>query len=272
MRPVFRSGVPGLIPGAWIVAPSRGSDAPPVVAIHGITRGSREMADLLASRARATGRTVVLPHFSRAEWPRYQRAVCEHRADLALLRLMEALRVEDRAAPGAFDLAGFSGGAQFAHRFAWTYPDLVDRLCVAAPGWWTFPDARAAWPEGMGGGRDPAQAFRLLANLRAFLDRRIVVCVGSDDVARDRNLRRGPRIDARQGPTRLMRAQNWVAAAEARAHALALDPRVSLRVLQGCGHDFADCVAHAALERDFIAPAARRTAHLTELRHERNAA
>ncbi len=252
---IFRRGVPGLIPDAWIVGPAETPPAPPVVVIHGITRGVDEMVDRLAPRARAMERTLVLPHFSQTEWPRYQRAACKSRADWALLRLMAALREEDRIRAGRFDLSGFSGGAQFAHRFAWLYPRSVDRLCATAPGWWTFPDPAAAWPRGTAGG---AQGFRLEANLRAFLDRRITVCVGSDDIDRDPNLRQGIEIDAQQGQTRVSRAAAWVAMAEARARALGLDPAISLRVLQGCGHSFSDCVTRAALDRDFVAPAAPR--------------
>jgi pimeloyl-ACP methyl ester carboxylesterase len=268
IAPAFRPGVPGLVPDAWIVGPARAT-APPVVAVHGITRGVEEMASLLLPRARATGRTVVLPHFPKTHWPRYQRAACKRGADLALLRLMSALERQGRVVAGAFDLAGFSGGAQFAHRFAWLHPDRVGRLCAASPGWWTFPDAEAAWPYGMAG------APRLAANLRRFLDRRIVVCVGSDDVARDANLRKGAGIDARQGPTRVARARRWCAMAEARAREVGLEPAISLRMLQGCGHDFAACVTDAGLDRDVVAHAPARAhprKHPTPPNLERNAA
>jgi pimeloyl-ACP methyl ester carboxylesterase len=160
---------------------------------------------------------------------------------------------------GRFDLSGFSGGAQFAHRFAWLYPDMVGRLCATAPGWWTFPDAGASWPYGMAPGSGGAESFRLQANLRRFLDREIVVCVGSDDVERDANLRQGGAIDVQQGATRVERARRWCAAAEAAARAEGLRPNITLRVLQGCGHSFADCVIHGGLDRDF-APAATRCA------------
>lgn len=272
LAPTFRQGVPGLVPDAWIVGPAM-PKAPPVVVVHGITRGAEAMAGLLLHRARATGRTLVLPHFSLHEWPRYQRGACKRRADWALLRLMAALEEEGRIGAGPFDLSGFSGGAQFAHRFAWLYPDRVGRLCATAPGWWTFPDPQAAWPYGM------KRDFRLAANLRRFLDRRIVVCVGGDDVTRDDNLRKGARIDAQQGPTRVARAKRWCAMAETRAREAGLDPAISLRVLQGCGHSFAECVTHAGLDRDFVAHAPRcagcRSGHrcsMSPTRLERNAA
>lgn len=251
--PVFRSGVPGLVPDAWILGSDCGPAMPAVVAVHGITRGVTEMVSHLAPRAVATGRALVVPHFDVEHWPRYQRAACGNRADWALLRLMAALRAEGQVGAAPFDLSGFSGGAQFAHRFAWLYPDQVARLCVTAPGWWTFPDSDVAWPQGIRTtGAKEAHGYHLRRNLRQFLDRRIVVCVGSDDTKRDPNLRQGEGIDARQGANRLERARRWCATIEAAAHAHGLQPAISLRVLQGCSHSFVECVLRAGLDHDFI--------------------
>lgn len=270
--PHFRPGVPGVIPDAWMVHPAGASTAPPVVVVHGINRDVENMARMLAPRAQAMGRTLVLPHFSKTLWPRYQRAACNRRADWALLALMTALRAQGQVADGRFDLSGFSGGAQFAHRFAWLYPDMVDRLCVTAPGWWTFPDAGASWPRGMSAARSDhrPEAFWLNANLRRFLNRRITVCVGAEDTTRDANLRQDADIDAQQGPNRVHRARRWCEMAQAQARAQGIDPAISLRVLAGCGHSFADCIAEGGLDRDFVAPAmptasARRTADTTQV-------
>jgi hypothetical protein len=87
--PLFRPGVPGLIPDAWIVNPSGRPTLPAVVAVHGITRGVEEMMEHLLPRARETGRTLIVPHFDTTNWPRYQRAACKNRADWALIRLMD---------------------------------------------------------------------------------------------------------------------------------------------------------------------------------------
>ncbi len=250
---VFQPGVPGLIPDAWIVTPRRAMRAPAVIAVHGITRGVDEMVSHLLPRAAETGRTLIVPHFDKDHWPRYQRAACKNRADWALIRLADALRAEGLLGTEPFDLSGFSGGAQFAHRFAWLYPNLVGRLCLTAPGWWTWPNTEASWPYGIcSAPDDKGQGFRLQANLRRLLDRRITVCVGSDDVERDENLRKGSEIDAQQGPHRLARARRWCAAIDAAARNQGLAPSISLRVLQGCGHNFVECVANGALDHDFI--------------------
>ena len=253
----LRPGVPGHVPNAWIISPVGSTEAPPVVAVHGITRNIEAMVQGLAPRAQATGRTIVVPHFCETYWPRYQRASCKRRSDWGLLRLMTALRDEGRVGEGRFDLSGFSGGAQFAHRFAWLYPQLVGSLCATAPGWWTFPDPKVSWPLGIGSNGVSATGFQFSTNMRRFLDRRILVCVGSDDVARDQNLRKDPDIDAQQGTTRVERARRWCAAAEASARAVGLKPTISLRILQGCGHSFTDCVKHGRLDDAFVPRSAK---------------
>ncbi len=254
---VFRRGIPGLIPDAWIVNPDNINDAPPVVVVHGIQRQVRAMADLLSRRAAETDRTVILPHFDTTHWPRYQRAACPNRADIALLSLMRHLTREGRVAKGRFDLSGFSGGAQFAHRFAWIYPDSVGRLSLTAPGWWTFPDAQIAWPYGIGSAdaKHRLQGLWLQANLKPFLARDIDVRVGSEDTLRDPNLRKGADIDVRQGLTRVDRARNWAQAMRDAAHAINIPPHITFDTLPGCGHSFSECVVQAQLDRVFIVPA-----------------
>jgi pimeloyl-ACP methyl ester carboxylesterase len=253
----FRRGIPGLVPDAYIVGVENALAAPPVVVVHGIQRDVERMAWLMTRRAAEIGRTIVLPHFDTSNWRRYQQAACPSRSDLALLSLIELLIQEGRVSPGRFDLSGFSGGAQFAHRFAWIHPDAANRLCVTAPGWWTFPESGTEWPFGMAASpaRGGVAGHWLQANLRRFLDRKIVVRVGAEDMQRDPNLRMGPRIDAQQGRTRVDRARNWVRALQRAAAGAGIRPRISFATLEGCDHSFETCVVQAQLDKDFAAPA-----------------
>jgi pimeloyl-ACP methyl ester carboxylesterase len=248
----LRPGRGRLQPPAWIVTPPRPRPgARAVVAVHGISRDAEGMARRLAPRAAAQGRTLIAPLFDEESFPRYQRARCPRRADLALLGLLEALADEGVVPRGPVDLAGYSGGAQFAHRFAWFYPHRIGRLSVAAAGWWTFPDA-APFPYGLGACPTDAAAARLLtANTPDFLDREIAVAVGAQDCTPDANPRSGPAVDAQQGRDRLTRARRWVGAVAAAAERLGVEPRASLTVLPGCGHDFQAC-ADAGLDRLFL--------------------
>ena len=246
----LRPGCRRLTPPAWLVEPATGSAAaPPLVVVHGITRNAKDIARRLAAGAAQTGRTLVVPVFAEPDYAGYQRIFGRRRADLALIALLDTLVEEGVIAPGPVDLAGFSGGAQFAHRFAWLFPHRVGRLTVASAGWWTFPDA-APFPYGLGRGeRKPADAARWFrANTPDFLDRDIAVAVGERDCRPDGQTRTGAALDAQQGPDRLTRARRWIAALRAAAERYGLEPRITLSVLPGAGHDFLDC-ADAGLDR-----------------------
>jgi pimeloyl-ACP methyl ester carboxylesterase len=243
--PVHRPGRGRKGLACWIARPAAPRPgAAPLVAIHGISRQADLHAALFAPAAAAQGRTVIAPLFNEDAWPGYQRLVARGRADLALLSLLEELRVEGVIGAGRIALVGYSGGAQFAHRFAMLYPHLIERLCVASAGWWTFPDA-APFPYGLGG----VWGARLAAGLPGFLALPVTVCVGEDDNAPDENTRSGPAIDAQQGRDRLTRARRWADALHAAATARGIAPRVSFAILPGAGHDVAQCVRSGGLAR-----------------------
>lgn len=262
----FRAGHPGAVPSAWVICPASAKPGPAVVAIHGLNREAARMADLLRSRADATGRTIVLPLFEHQSWPRYQRAACNQRSDWALLALLKILRDEGWITDETPDMSGYSGGAQFAHRFTWLYPTEVARLCLVAPGWWTFPDASGVYPYGIAatGARDTVSAFRMKANLTRFLDREIDVRVGALDVEQDKNLRQGEELTAQQGSNRIERARAWTVAACSAAQSCGVVPRIRFSVMENCSHSFADSVANGSLERAFV-PKSQETAN-TQLR------
>ncbi|MEM8855690.1 MAG: alpha/beta hydrolase [Pseudomonadota bacterium] len=228
---------------------------PPIVAVHGLKRGAREQAALLASQAAARGQVVIAPHFDTLTWKRYQQLVIAGRADLALIGLLAEVRAE--CPPLAHDmvLAGFSGGAQFAHRFAMLHPDRVRRLVITAAGWYTFPNDEP-FPYGLGGGEKAGQAWgaAFAANLDRFLRLPMEVLVGAQDNAPDATLRRGARTDRVQGIGRLTRGRRWVHAVTQLAHTRGIRPNVSFDVLEGCTHDFAKCVAVGGLDRRIVGP------------------
>ncbi|WP_299971665.1 hypothetical protein [uncultured Roseobacter sp.] len=251
--------ISGVLPQAFVLTPTSSDPAPPVIAVHGIRREAELMTDLLSPMAAASGRTVVLPVFDEHNWKRFQKAACAQRSDLALLRLLARLRKLGIIDPGRFDLSGYSGGGQFAHRFAWFYPHLVGRLCAAAPGWWTFPDSQVKHPFGIGDRSETKHQLPLLmrANLVHFLDREIVVRVGGHDTERDQHLRTGSAIDAQQGYDRLERSRNWCSAVKQACEEYGIQPRIDFRVLPDCTHSFADCVSQAELHMDFVVSADR---------------
>ncbi|MCE8008450.1 alpha/beta hydrolase [Aestuariivita sp.] len=246
----------------WLALPEHiAPGAAPLVAVHGIRRGATLQARLFARRAAALGRPVIAPIFDETGWAGYQQACVRGRADLALLDLVSVLHGEGVVRSQTFDLFGFSGGAQFAHRFAMLHPDRVEDLTIASPGWYTFLDG-APYPYGLSPrpGHVDIWAERLIANLSRFLALSINVCVGERDCVVDKNTRSGLEINAQQGLHRLDRARRWSAALRAAAAAMGVVSDVRLHVLKDCGHDFENCVLSGGLDR-IVIPDLPRMAH-----------
>ena len=249
----------------WLVRPpTAGEDAVPVVAIHGIRRRAHDQAAMLASRAAALGRPIIAPLFDETNWPKYQQAVRRGRADLALLTLLSDLRAEGFWSGGRFDLSGFSGGAQFAHRFAMLYPDMVRRLTVCSPGWLTFPDS-APFPYGLGNkpNRSTDWGAEMEAGLDRFLGIPMTVVVGAKDCEPDPNTRQGEDLNRQQGNNRLERATRWTYAMRTEAHRRHIAAQIDLKILPRCGHSFRRCVRRGGLDQIIVRP---ETAHGEDLR------
>lgn len=242
----------------WLVLPcDMAVDRPPLVAIHGIRRDARAQAILLRTIAIEQGRPIIAPLFDETHWRKYQLAVLKKRADSALLTLMRELRDLGIWRTETFDLCGFSGGAQFAHRFTMLYPDLVSRLSVASAGWYTFPDT-ASFPYGLGlrrtdkrkPGIEPGIEWGpcIAGDLERFLKIPIQVFVGSQDALQDPNLRSGPDINRQQGNNRIERARNWAEALRTTAGSRGIESNISFTILDGCAHNFRRCVEVGRLD------------------------
>lgn len=235
----------------WLALPRDISpDLPPLVAVHGIRRDARAQAMLLRSIAAEQGRPVIAPLFDEEHWRKYQLVVRNRRADLALLALMEELREAGIWRTDSFHLSGFSGGAQFAHRFAMLHPHLLSQLSVASAGWYTFPD-QEPFPYGFAPRpkRKNDWGPRFEAGLQALLRIPIRVFVGSRDHLQDANLRIGPEINRQQGENRIERARRWTDALQRCARSRDLIPDITFTQLDDCPHDFRKCVEIGGLDR-----------------------
>lgn len=207
-------------------ASTAGPGAPLLVIVHGIARNAVEYVFRLREAAEAAGAIVVSPHFSRADYGRYQQVVAPGgvRADVALDAILAEVSRTTGCRADRFHLTGVSGGAQFAHRYALLHPDRVASLSLMAAGWYTLPDPSHAWPLGTGGAPGAVDPGRLAAT-------RITVFVGDRDRARDPSLRVDPEIDSLQGRHRLARARRWT-----RAMRAAGCTSLSLVTLPGVSH------------------------------------
>ncbi|MCA8950252.1 MAG: hypothetical protein KDE27_12175, partial [Planctomycetes bacterium] len=244
-------------PEALLYVP-RDSGAAPALAVlvHGITRNAFEHVSAFRELAERRGVVLLAPLFLPERDRGYQRlasGIDGVAADIKLLRLVDRVAELVGAATERVFLFGFSGGAQFVHRFALRHPERVARLAVASAGWYTLPDEQLAFPLGLRGAG---------ARLDEFLRLPQRVFVGDADVASDAGLNRTPEIEAAQGRTRVARAEHWVAALRAAAIERGLEPSVTLELLAGVGHSFADNARIGALARrtfDFFFATASQT-------------
>ena len=213
----------------FVYLPGSGGDQAPVfVAVHGISRNAGEHAELFAPYCEDHDVALVAPLFDGEQGKDYQRLGRlgrGARADRALESILEEIELMTGAVATPLHLFGFSGGAQFVHRYTMAHPHRVARAVIASAGWYTFPDARKRYPYGIRASRDlPDVRF----DPEEFLQVPMTVIVGDRDIT-DEDLRRTKRVNRQQGGTRLDRARNWVDAMHGAARAYHLDPIVTHR-------------------------------------------
>lgn len=223
--------------------------APLAVSVHGIARNAAAHAYRFMAEAELYGVTVVAPLFDKAKYGQYQQ-LCDPksgaRSDLALLDIIDAAARLSSASIEKVLLFGFSGGAQFGHRFVMAHPDRVASAVHAAAGWYTFPDAGTPYPMGIGAVRDE-QA--VILNPHAALRVPQHVMVGELDIERDASVRKSDDLDRAQGGTRLERAFRWVESMSAFALNDQQAVAPTLLTLPGVGHSFTAAVERACLPR-----------------------
>ncbi len=231
----------------FVHAPSSCRDgAPIVVAIHGQSRNADQQARLLAAHSEARGAILVAPLFSAEQHPDYQRlgrVGRGKRADIALNLIVAEVAAITGASAERFCIFGFSGGAQFAHRYTMANPHRVAGAVIASAGWYTFPDQAKRYPYGLRmNRRHPGIRF----DAEEFLQIPMTVIVGKDDDSQV-GLRRTSRIDREQGTTRVERARRWVAAMHAAAAAHKLESKVSYEEVENCDHSLRRSILRGGL-------------------------
>jgi len=232
----------------YIYLPSHWLPERTIVAVHGIARGAREQANELARLADEYHAIVIAPLFDEDRFPDYQRLGRQglgERADRALQRIITDVEKTLGASLTPFSIFGFSGGGQFAHRYALAHPNHIGRAVIAAAGWFTLPDETEAFPKGTG---PCARLADLRFDLDELLEIPVLVVASVLDTTRDATLRRRKQLDKTQGRNRLERARRWVRAMRRAARARGLDPRCRFRSLAHSDHDFVTAVRRDHLD------------------------
>ena len=182
---------------------------------------------------------LVAPSFTEADNEDYQRVGRGEggkRADQALNAILYEVHRLAGVDTHRYTIFGFSGGAQFAHRYVMAHPKRVERAALGAPGWYLFPDPKKPYAYGL---RPSAESPGVHFEPDRFLRVPITVFVGADDVT-DVNLRVNPEVNHQQEITRVERAKRWTAAMRHAAEARGLKARVHCVVVPGIGYLFAD--------------------------------
>ena len=174
--------------------------------IHGLSRGAERYIQQFTEFADRNRYVVVAPLF--AQSVRYQElGIGGERADLRLFDLIDEVAEDLAIETARFDLFGYSGGGQYAHRFLYLHPARLRSVVIGAPGTVTLPDASRRWPSGVQG---LAQLAGVPIDLEAIRRPRVLLTVGADDVMQD-DLNQTPWA-MRAGSTRLGRARTLHAA------------------------------------------------------------
>ena len=212
-------------------------DARLLVSVHGISRNAHEQAAVFSRICEERGVIMLAPIFTAEQHDDYQRLGRRSRGarvDLLLNQYVAEVATLTGADVTQIYLFGFSGGAQFVHRYAMAHPHRVARAVVASAGWYTFPDNSQRYPYGIRPHRDLAGVS---FNPEEFLRIPIEVVVGAHDTGTS-NLRSTTRTDEQQGRNRLERARNWVDAMRELAFACGIEPSVTLTEVEGIDHSF----------------------------------
>jgi len=223
-----------------------GPETPVVVSVHGISLNAAEHMARMRTMAERLGAAVIAPWFSREHYRGYQKLLCRDgatRADRALIDILDDFAQRHGIDTSRVYLAGFSGGGQFAHRFALFHADRVAACATCAAGWYTFPDRQAPYPLGLRAGTGPD-------GLAPHADASLVpmhVIVGDRDDLPEPSLNMTPQVVAMQGVGRVTRARAWHEAMKAERRTGGAE--VSLTILPRLGHDFGKAMERHALDR-----------------------
>lgn len=184
---------------------------------------------------------IIAPHFDGRIFENdYQRLNLDGpRADERLLAIVESLEgTFPNIQKEKISLFGFSGGGQFVHRFCAFYPERVHKAVVSGSGWYMWPDPTINYPLGTNlDNYEKHGVFRTI-NLERFVETPIQVLIGAIDLQQGSFREEYKEVDlnAWQGNSRIVRAENWVKAMKAYAEQKGLTDHIQLVVVPDTEH------------------------------------
>lgn len=222
------------IPQALLDEPER--RRPLVVVVHGSGRTAESYRDYFIEFAEQHACVVLVPLFplgipalepQDSYKMRYKSRV---RFDNVLLSMVSEMS-ENYAVEPRFSLYGFSGGAQFAHRFFYLHPERLRALSLAAPGHITLIDPTRDWPDGTANIQHTFGCHPV--DIVVMQDVAIQLVIGSQDNEALHDHVTGRRYTRQQHVQRL--ARNYTS----------LGMTVETVTVQGVGHDGFSLLPHS---------------------------
>ena len=220
------------------------ADAPVLFVIHGVGRNAEEYLSDWIEFADQKHFLLVVPEFSKAEFPGEEAFNSGNLFDAAggplpraqwsfsvIEPLFDALPSQLGTRRKDYMIYGHSAGAQFVQRFLYFVPEArVTRAIAANAGWYMLPTFATGFPYGLKGTAADAAALRV-----AFARPMVVLLGEADTDAGHPALRHTPESDA-QGLYRLARGQFFFARAKAEAEALHVPFHWTLATAPGIAH------------------------------------
>jgi hypothetical protein len=228
----------------YFVPPNASRTAPIVFVMHGVGRNGDTYRDDWLTYAEHQPFILLCPQFSKEEFPGdagYNFGNAVDRKGRPLPRaewsfnmiepIFDLVRSRLGNASETYSLYGHSAGAQFVHRFLFFVPQArVSRVISANSGWYTLPEPETPFPYGLKG--SPVTA----ADLKAALQRPLVIFLGSADVDPQlHSLRVTPEAEA-QGPNRWTRGHYFLSRGEIEAKRLGVTLGWRIAVAPDIGH------------------------------------
>jgi len=208
-----------------------------LISIHGYTRNAAEHCFELAKIAEEKGIVLLVPHFSKVRYPRYQTLQPDKDSNLpeeALDALIEQVSQSLNMDIKNIKVFAYSAGGQFIHRYLMLDKNRskISRVAIFAPGWFTFPDLDLEFPYGLKKSKKLLERKLTLQNYTTIKTR---LFVGDRDINRAGNLKVNSRLDSQQGLTRIQRGRAWV---QSMNTAVSKKDSIEIEVINNIGHNF----------------------------------
>jgi len=193
--------------------------SPIAMVVHGSARDGEYLRNALKPESDRRNAIILMPNFGSAEYSNNYfllgnlfddgenpSVASQNDSTEWTYAIIEQLFIHFRAEVASkdarYDLVGFSGGGQFAHRFAlFAHRPQCDRIVACSSGWYTLPDAASPYPYGLGTTQRASDA-----DVRKALATPLHLAVGSADTdPNSSGLRPTAEADA-QGLNRVQRA------------------------------------------------------------------